>query len=271
MGEPLGNWIEVLFDDRVNHHNRRGSRWHLRLVEDANGNRIEYEYDTETEEFACRNDRDGRMQFFGDDLHYDRMVYPKTIRWSANAGEVIEPKLRVTFTRESRPDFEIEKDHCDQARFGKERLKSIRIEAWDNPNGWHSIAEYGLGYSQGRHHSLLSHVTRLGKQGRETLRSWHFNYRGSDNAVRLTEADNGLGGSVHYSYGQETIEDCHDCSQVTQTSDAPAGHRGGLARRNRRRSPQRLPVSRHQGTCERRHVRVPGPRLEPAPALHPRQ
>ncbi|MCY3708650.1 MAG: hypothetical protein OXG26_07100, partial [Caldilineaceae bacterium] len=215
-GEPLGNWTEVLFYDRRNHHNRRGSRWHLRLVEDTNGNRIEYEYDAETEAFACRNDRDGRMQFYGDDLRYDRMVYPKTVRWSANSGQGIEPKLRVTFTREPRPDFEIEKERCDQARFGKERLKTIRIEAWDNPNGWHSIAEYELGYGQGRRHSLLSSVTRRGKLGQETLRSWRFNYKGSDNAVRLTEADNGLGGSVRYSYGQQTITDCHDCANVTR-------------------------------------------------------
>lgn len=185
-------------------------------MEDANGNRIEYEYDAETEAFACRNDRSGRVQFYDEDLRYDRMVYPKTIRWSANSGQGIEPKLRVTFIREPRPDFEIEKERCDQARFGKERLKTIRIEAWDNPNGWHSIAEYELGYSQGRHHSLLSSVTRRGKLGQETLRSWRFNYRGSDNAVRLTEADNGLGGSVRYIYGQQAITDCHDCSSVTR-------------------------------------------------------
>jgi len=215
-GEPLGNWTEVLFYDRRNHHNRRGSRWHLRLVEDTNGNRIEYEYDAETEEFACRNDRSGRVQFYDEDLRYDRMVYPKTIRWSANSGQGIEPKLRVTFTREPRPDFEIEKERCDQARFGKERLKTVRIEAWDNPNGWHGIAEYELGYNQGRHHSLLSSVTRRGKLGQEILRSWRFNYRGSDNAVRLTEADNGLGGSVLYIYGQQAITDCHDCSGVTR-------------------------------------------------------
>ena len=214
-GEPLGNWTEMLFHDAGSYHARVASRWHLRMVEDPNGNRIEYEYDVETDEFSCRQDSSGRVKFFDDDLLYDRMVYPSAIRWSANAGQSVEPKLRVRFVREQRPDYEIEKQNCDQARFGKERLKTIVVEAWDNPNGWHSIAEYELTYVQGKLHSLLSGVTRMGKQGEETLRSWRFGYAGSDNALRLTEADNGLGGSVSFSYGMQEIEDCYSCSGVT--------------------------------------------------------
>ena len=144
--EPVGDWTEVIFHSRSGRHVRQGSRWHLRMVEDANGNRIEYEYDAEHGEFSCRDDSRVRVAFAGDDLLYDRMAYPSVIRWSANAGESVEPKLRVRFTREARPDHEIEKEECDQARFGMERLKTILIEAWDAPNGWHSIAEYEFGY-----------------------------------------------------------------------------------------------------------------------------
>ena len=174
----------------------------------------------------------GRYRFYGDDKLYDRMLYPSEIRWSANAGEGVEPKLRVRFVREQRPDYAIENDdNCAQLRFGEERLKTIVVEAWDNPNGWHSIAEYELGYIQGSNHSLLSAVTRKGKPkpertpavghgaqaelGEDALRIWTFGYAGSGNAVRLTEADNGLGGSVSFAYGLEEIEDCHDCHRVS--------------------------------------------------------
>ena len=215
-GEPLGNWTEVFFYRKWSYHARTGNRWHLRMVEDPNGNRIEYEYDVEQNEFDCRSTENGRVHFHGDDLRYDSMVYPSEIRWSANAGEGVEPKLRVRFVREERPDHELENDdRCAQLRFGKERLKRIIVEAWDNPNGWHSIAEYELGYIQGSNHSLLSSLTRKGKQGDETLRAWTFGYAGSGNAVRLTEANNGLGGSVSFSYGMEKIEACHDCNRVT--------------------------------------------------------
>ncbi|MCY3994420.1 MAG: hypothetical protein OXF50_24565 [Caldilineaceae bacterium] len=211
-GEPIGNWTEIIFRSNA----RQGNRWHLRMVEDPNGNRIEYDYDVENEEAECRSEHHGRFRFAGDDKLYDRMVYPSEIRWSANAGAGIESKLRVRFLREERPDHELENDdRCAQLRFGKERLKRIVVEAWDNPNGWHSIAEYEFGYIQGSNHSLLSSLTRKGKQGEETLRAWTFGYAGSGNAVRLTEADNGFGGSVSFSYGMEKIEACHDCNRVT--------------------------------------------------------
>ena len=217
-GEPLGNWTEVLFHRQTNrHHMRVGSRWLLRKVEDPNGNRIEYEYDAELGEFTCRNDHSGRVTFYGDDLRYDRISYPSQIRWSANAGAAIEAKLRLSFVREPRPDDTIEvDDNCEQARFGSERLKTVKVEAWDNPNGWHSLAEYEFGYVQGRRHSLLSSLTRKGKQGEQTLRTWRFGYEGDANSVRLTEADNGLGGSVSFRYGMEEISDCYACSDISE-------------------------------------------------------
>ena len=211
-GEPLGSWTEINFD----RHARRSSRWHLRMVEDANGNRIAYEYEVEHGEVSCHDEKRGRFKFYGDDALYDRMVYPSEIRWSGNAGAGVEPKLRVRFVREARPDVAIEKEsECRQYRYGEERLKRIVVEAWDNPNGWHVVAEYELGYVEGSNHSLLSSLTRRGKGGEERLRVWTFGYAGSGNAVRLSEVDNGLGGSASYSYGLQKIEECRDCSRVT--------------------------------------------------------
>ncbi len=63
FGEPLGNWTEINFRD----HARRGNRWHLRMVEDPNGNRVEYEYDVEHGEKECHDEVHGRFRFYGDD------------------------------------------------------------------------------------------------------------------------------------------------------------------------------------------------------------
>ncbi len=271
-GEPVGNWTEVFFDDilwgHVSsnwYHARVGSRWHLRMVEDPNGNRIEYAYDVEQNEFRCL-----RMAgtVYGDDRLYDRMVYPSVIRWSANAGAGVEPKLRVRFVREERPDFEIESERCDQPRFGKERLKAIVIEAWDNPNGWHSVAEYELEYVQNELHSLLSSVTRKGKQGEQTLRRWRFGYAGSG---QRNTPDRGRQRPRRQCQLQLRPAGDRRLLQLQQAQRAPhtpRRHRSDLARRNRRRRAQRLRLQRHQGSQSQQHARVPGPRLEPALALH---
>ena len=197
-GEPIGNWTEVIFNELYQSSSwkslRSGSKWHLRLVVDPSGNRMEYDYDNEIDWVGGECLRN--VSWPPAERYYDKAVYLKEVRWSGNSNAGISPKLKVTLTRETRPDWKVIgwEQRCVQARYANERLKNVTVYAYDATNGgWPILSKYTLNYTQNQLHSLLSSVDRYGKNGATLLNSYTFGYTGIWNTVRLNSANNGQG------------------------------------------------------------------------------
>jgi len=225
-GEPIGNWSEVIFDDLFRSSQwesvRVGSKWHLRLVVDPLGNRMEYDYDNEIDWVGGECFRN--MGWEPGERFYDKAVYLKEVRWSGNNSAGVGTKLKMTLTRESRSDWQVIgwEDRCVQARYANERLKNVTVYAYDATNGsWPILGKYVLNYSQNQLHSLLTSVNYYGKNGTPLLNTYTFGYTGSWNTVRLNSANNGQGGSAQYIYGWEQIHDCTNCTQINWRSGLP--------------------------------------------------
>lgn len=254
-GEPTDSFTEMIISNDGPHSKRRPIRWNLRLVVDAQGNRMEYEYkkvdpDTEstlkvTGPYGSGMAGEARTQVRGDciigvyftpwELGYDAGSYLSEVRWSGNANGGISPRLRILLEREPRPDWRIDvwsNDDCAQARFLLERLKRVRVQVQESNGTWQSLREYEMEYAitggqdtppagMNAHHSLLTKISHKGKGGSGTLSETTFTYDGIHSMARLQRADNGLGGSVTYSYSPEAIGDCASCGDIYWATQPP--------------------------------------------------
>ncbi|MCL4835903.1 MAG: hypothetical protein KJZ86_25920, partial [Caldilineaceae bacterium] len=254
-GEPTDSYTEMIISNDGPHSKRRPIRWNLRLVVDAQGNRMEYEYkkvdpDTEsalkvTGPYGSGMAGEARTQVRGDciigvyftpwELGYDAGSYLSEVRWSGNSSAGISPRLRILLEREPRPDWRIDvwsNDDCAQARFLLERLKRVRVQVQESNGVWQSLAEYEMEYAitggqnappagMNAHHSLLTKIIHRGKGGNGTLSETTFAYEGIHSMARLKQADNGQGGSVTYSYSPEAIGDCASCGDIYWATQPP--------------------------------------------------
>lgn len=200
-------------------------KWMLSKVEDTHANTIEFSYNQEMSRWPAAY---GGLD---DIIYYTRAIYPKEIVWSRG-------KMKAVFVYEDREDYKIagfnfneamveknQRDQTVQALYSQKRLQ--RIEAYvnyrdsDHPNGSdHPYKKYELVYGDYSRkafydhpdyrivHSLLRRVKAFGKDGQQNLTAvpdYTFSYSEDGNKTYLTEADNGFGGKVQYSYASSLV------------------------------------------------------------------
>ncbi|MBP7963694.1 MAG: RHS repeat-associated core domain-containing protein [Caldilineaceae bacterium] len=221
FGGPDGNMQN--FESYYNggwRHRRAVNRWYLREVRDILGNRMNFNYTRETRLLGGNCLTGGWWP--NEQRWYDRSYYPTEIYWSGNDGAGVPMRMRVRFETESRDDWKIDGsiNSCDAALYTNNRLKRIWVEVNDvQVGGWHALRKVELGYSysapvnNGRwpqaQHSLLNTIQQYGKNGGSWLNTQTFTYAGTHNDIRLSTADNGQGGVVHYVYhGNEEPQVC---------------------------------------------------------------
>ena len=184
---------------------RMAIRWYLRKVTDPLGNSMTYRYQHEKGAVSgqgCLNTTDNANRYW-----YTKFVRLHEILYSdVNTSAAVEDyRLRVSFVYDSnRTDTEPERAQCDATVYSAYRLKEIRSQAKVGSN-WVDIKRVEVVHanSQSGHprRMLLTQLRVKGSAGGE-LHRHIYSYRvDSANLIRLTNAANGLGGSVAYQYG----------------------------------------------------------------------
>jgi RHS repeat-associated protein len=150
---------------------------------------------------------------------YDQAVYLDTITYAYKNGALVGPARTVQYLRASRTDWTDRTSTDFISVFEKERLASIEVRV-----GGALATKYVLNvdYSIDRDPTYkwgggatgdltLKSVSIIGSDGVSTLPSPNFTYTGAI----LTTANNGIGGSVNYTY--EAIKNLYLVQQDTDT------------------------------------------------------
>lgn len=170
--------------------------WWLEKVIDVHGNEIAYSYQHETETATCA----------GQQVTYDRAVYPQLIQYNGNAPTYL---TQVSFTYSARVDYRqvIAPFQCGYSPYGT--LKLDRIDVSTTSGTLQLVRRYNftydystfptwtnyLGQVTGR--LTLKQVTRLGTDGTSAMPPYSFSYNGNN---CLSQSTNGIGGTVAFTY-----------------------------------------------------------------------
>jgi YD repeat-containing protein len=177
-------------------------KWPLSKVQNVYGQEIVYQYIKDR--ISKNHPWDNACS--GYDAVSDVSIYPEYIIYANN-------HYRIKFVRKNRTDFESpwQDDTVNYTLF--ERSLLDRVEVWQDPDGtWQNgddklIRKYVLGYnygvvfpnltwSAGGKTPELASITEYGLNGTGSLPATTFTY----DTMHLTQASNGYGGKVTYSY-----------------------------------------------------------------------
>ncbi|MCB0108083.1 MAG: hypothetical protein KDE53_19310, partial [Caldilineaceae bacterium] len=190
------------------------NKWYLRKSVDPNGNYIEYNYASIAREMHCSTNSNYNPGW------YYQAIRPTSITWGGNEQTGAGHKMRVLFTYEDRDDYQIYQydNVCTQSMYQPQRLQKITVQVY-SASAWRNLREYELGYSysSGYHqHSRLMTIKHYGFSGDGTrttnpLNTYSFTYNQGaiHSEIYLTNANNGWGGSVDFTYDVPTLNSCH--------------------------------------------------------------
>lgn len=187
---------------------------HLMQIADPHGNRIVIDYASQEGYLPQGFCASGAGT-------YIRALHPTEIRYlPAGASDPAGATVRLLFEYTPRQDIYLEGrvDQFLQLFYDLERLTAITIQLHDAA-GFTTVRSYDLAHSYVQNENacgcnpdleqrllLLTHITETGRLG-GSLPAWQFSYATDTPGwwihQLLKTADNGQGGSTHYSYGTE--------------------------------------------------------------------